>query len=225
MRDEEIIVVRTISYFSSLTEEDSDDLFKGAYLQLLPKHIELATQGDPAEFLHIIVEGSVELSGIFNDRETTVFIQRPISTFNLSAVLNDSEYKMSARTLDKAKVLMIPAENVRHLVDGNHDFANAMVKELAKRYSLAISALKEQKLCSGVERLAIYLLREHSQTNGGDQIELTQEKRALAGLLGITPEYLSRAFNTLMDHGVEVQGNKIKLKNLDELNRLAGSGF
>ena len=46
-------------------------------------------------------------------------------------------------------------------------------------------------------------------------------ERKLAALLGMTPEYLSRAFTTLKDYGVEVTGGKIHLKNLDALIDLA----
>ncbi len=221
MRDEDINVVRGISYFSTVTEKDFVDLLKGAYLQRLPANIRVATKGDPADFLIIVEDGTVELSSDFNGRETTMFILNPVSTFNLTAVLTDSVYKMSARTLDKARILMIPAGNVRYLLNVDHNFTIAMVEELSNRYGQAISALKEQKLLSGVERLANYLLRLHDQTNGSGQVELTGEKRSLAALLGITPEYLSRAFNTLMDYGVEVQGSTIQLTNLDELKRLA----
>ena len=221
MRDEDIDIVRRISYFSKVTEENFVDLLKGAYLQRLPANIVVATQGDPADFLSVIDDGTVELSSVFNGRETTMFILNPVSTFNLSAVLTDSVYKMSARTLDKAKILMIPAENVRNLLNEDHNFTLAMVEELSKRYGHAIVALNEQKLLSGVERLASYLLRLHDQTSGSGQVKLTEEKRSLAALLGITPEYLSRAFKILMGYGVEVQGSTIHLKNLDQLNRLA----
>jgi len=221
MRDEDIDIVRGISYFSKVTEENFIDLLNGAYLQRLPANIVVATQGDPADFLSVIEDGTVELSSVFNGRETTMFILDPVATFNLSAVLTDSVYKMSARTLDKARILMIPAENVRKLLNEDHNFTLAMVEELSKRYGHAIVALNEQKLLSGVERLASYLLRMHDQTNGNGQVKLTEEKRSLAALLGITPEYLSRAFNILMDYGVEVQGSTILLKNLDQLNQLA----
>jgi len=221
MRDEDIDVVRGISYFSTVTEENFVDLLKGAYLQRLPASFKVATKGDPADFLSIIEDGTIELSSDFNGRETTLFILDAVSTFNLSAVLTDSVYKMSARTLDKARILMIPAENVRNLLNDDHNFTLAMVGELSNRYGQAISALKEQKLLSGVERLANYLLRLHDQTNDKGQVELTGEKRSLAALLGITPEYLSRAFNTLMDYGIEVSGSTIQFTNLDKLKRLA----
>jgi CRP/FNR family transcriptional activator FtrB len=221
MHDDDALVVRGISLFSTLSDKHFDDLFKMAYLQRFPEHVQLITEGDPAEFLHIIVEGTVELIGSSNDRETTMFVLRPVSTFNLSAVLEDSVYLMSARTKDRAKVLMIPAENVRKAMEVDSAFAQAMVMELAKRYRVVIRAFKEHRLRSGVERLANYLLRANEQASGKGQIELTEDKRTLAAILGMTPEYLSRAFSTLGKYGVKVNGNKISLTNLDDLTHLA----
>lgn len=221
MRDDDILVVRGLSLFSTMSDEHFDELFQTAYLQRFPAHVQLITEGDPADFLHILVEGAVELFGSSGDRETTMFVLRPVSTYNLSSVLDNTVYLMSARTLDRAKILMIPALNMRKVMAADPFFANAMVKELAKRYRGVIRAFKEQRLRSGVERLANYLLRANKQAPRGGQIVLTENKRKLAALLGMTPEYLSRAFTTLRDYGVVVQGNRIKLKNLDALNQLA----
>ena len=146
MRDEDIRLVREISFFSTMSDEHFDDLFKMAYLQRFPEQVQLVTEGDSAEFLHVVIEGTVELFGSSNDRETTMFLLRPVTTFNLSAVLNDTVYLMSARTLDKAKVLMIPAENVRNLMQLDPVFAREMAAELSKRYRMVLKILKEQKL-------------------------------------------------------------------------------
>ncbi len=221
MRAEDVQIAREVSLFSTMSDEHFDDLLQMAYLQRFPGQIQLITEGEPADFLYIVVEGRVELFGSANDRETSMFVHRAVSAFNLSSVLEDSDYLMSARTLDKAKILMIPAQNVRKVMAADPAFLQAMVMELALRYGVVISAFKEQKLRTGVERLANYLIRAKNQTPRGRKIELTEDKRTLAALLGMTPEYLSRAFNTLRKYGVEVQGSRISLTNLKALKQLA----
>jgi CRP/FNR family transcriptional activator FtrB len=221
MREDDIHVVREISLFSTMSDKHFDDLFKMAYLQRFPAHVQLITEGDPADFLHILVEGAVELYGSSGKRETTMFVLRPVSSYNLSAVLEDAVYLMSARTLDKARILMIPANCMREVMAVDSAFAHAMVKELAKRYRVVIRAFKEQRLRTGVERLANYLLRANEQTSKRGHIKLTEDKRKLAALLGMTPESLSRAFSTLRSFGVEVKGSNISLKNLDALSHIA----
>jgi CRP/FNR family transcriptional activator FtrB len=221
MRSDDVLVVRRISLFSTLSDKHFDDLLQMAYLQSFPTNVQLTTEGDSAEFLHVIVQGTVELFSNSNDRETTMFVLKPVSTFNLSAVLEDAVYLMSARTKDSAKVLMIPAENVRKVMEADSVFAHAMVAELAKRYRVVIRSLKEHRLRSGLERLANYLLRMNERTPRMGHIELTEDKRDLAARLGMTPEYLSRAFVKLKKYGVEVNGRKICLTNLNDLKHLA----
>lgn len=50
---------------------------------------------------------------------------------------------------------------------------------------------------------------------------LPVDKRALAALLGMTPENLSRAFGNLDPYGVAVDGPKIALSKLADLRVLA----
>ena len=92
MRDEDILVVRGISLFSTMCDKHFDDLLQVVYLQSFPMQVQLITEGDPADFLHILLEGTVELFGSSNDRETTMFVRKPVCTFNLSAILEDAIY-------------------------------------------------------------------------------------------------------------------------------------
>jgi CRP/FNR family transcriptional activator FtrB len=221
MKNVDIPVIRRIPLFSKLSDDHFDLLFKMAYLQQIPPHVELMTEGDSADYLHIVLEGTVELFARSNDRETTMFVLRATSVYNLSAVLEGAVYLMSVRTLGQARILMIPATNVSELMDIDPGFAHTMVTELAKRYCTVIKAFKELRLRSGIERLASYLLCANDQAPKQGQIELTEEKRTLAALLAMTPEYLSRALTSLGDCGVEVHGSKIILNDIDALNRLA----
>jgi CRP/FNR family transcriptional activator FtrB len=221
MHTDDMSVVREISLFAGMTDEHFDEVLQTAYLKTFPARVQLIEEGAPADFLYVIVEGTVEMYSKLNDRETTMLVLRPSSTFILAAVLKDAVYLMSARTLDSTRVLMIPAKNVREVMEIDPAFARAMVTELAKGYRSVIRAFKEQKLRSGLERLANYLIRMNAQMSGRGQVELSEDKRTLAALLGLTPEYLSRAFKKLGEYGVEVNGSKIRLTNLRVLKRLA----
>jgi len=223
MRNEHYLIAHTIPIFSTLGEREFECLLNMTYLQSFPAGTQLIEEGDPSEFLHIILKGVIELFCSSNNRETTMFVLRPVSTFNLSAVLENTSYSMSARTLVKSKVLMVPAENMRKVIEVNAAFAHAMVSELAKRYRSLINAFREQRLLSSAERLANYLLRASEETSVGLQVKLTENRRTLAALLGMSPEHLSRAFNKLKDYGVEAKGGKIILANLKELKQFSES--
>ena len=183
--------------------------------------MELIREGELPDFLHIVVEGTVELYGTSEDRETALAILRPHATFILAAVVRDEVYLTSARTLEATKILMIPAGAVRTVFDKDAAFARATVRELASRYRDLVRDLKSNKLRTSLERLANYVLRLQPRRGAKPSFDLPIEKRTLASYLDMAPEHLSRAFAQLGEHGVVVSGQRVTIKDKVRLQRFA----
>lgn len=213
--------IRKLDLFSEMSDENFQSLMHASYLQTFPPQIELITEGDASDFLHVVVDGSVELFARWNNRETSVAIIRPISTFILAATLRNAPNLMSARTLEKSRVVLIPSEDVRRIFDVDNNFARAIVCELASGYRASIKKTKDLKLRTSLERLANYLLRQQTREGGGSEFELQTEKKRLASYLNMTPENLSRAFKALKPYGVDVDGSKITISDKTDLERFA----
>ncbi len=221
MRAEDVPVVRKLALFANMEEAHFASLINAAYLQRFPPQVQLITEGETADFLYVVVEGQIELFGEANRRETTLDIVQPVETFVLAAVLTDRVYLMSGRTLEPSRLLMIPAEDIRSMMGQDAAFARAIVREIAIRDRSMVRALKNQKLRTGVERLANYVLSQHAAQGGNGSLTLPIDKRVLASLLGMTPENLSRAFGTLAPYGVAVDGPTIRLTKIKDLQTLA----
>lgn len=221
MRPDDLPVIRELELFAGMAEDNFEEIMQAAYLQRFPPQVELIAEGDAADFLHVVVEGSVELFAHDNGRETTLAIIQPVATFILAAVLRDAPHLMSARTLAPSRILMIPSENARAVFERDAEFARSVVQELSIRYRDMVKSLKNQKLRTSVERLANYLLQEYEQQGTTGVVNLAIDKKTLAALLGMTPENLSRAFNTLAPYGVIVDGAKISLTKVPDLRVLA----
>ena len=221
MRPENRNQVKELSLFRGMSDDAFDRLLAGSYFQRFPAHVVLIREGDPADFLHIVVDGGVELFSNWRDHESTISVARPVSTFILAAVIKDAPYLMSARTLGASSILMIPSENIRAAMTADSAFSLAMVEELAACFREIVKAQKNLKLRSGVERLANCLLQLDDQQRRSGRIVLPFEKKLLASLLNMTPENLSRAFATLKPYGVAVSNAEIVLNNPDDLRRFA----
>ena len=204
-----------------MSEEHFAELLAAAFLQRFPQHVKLIAEGDLPDFLHIVVEGSVELFASHDGRETTIEILRPVTTFILAAVIRDEPYLKSARTLTPAQVLMIPAPTVRDVFGRDAAFARAIVNELAERYRGVVRALKNEKLRTGAERLANWILRAEAEQGGRGLIEIDFDKRVLASRLGMTPENLSRNLALLAKHGVKSTGREFAIDDRAALERFA----
>jgi CRP/FNR family transcriptional regulator, transcriptional activator FtrB len=213
--------VRNLSLFNGMADAHFSTLMRGAYVQNFPPQVELITEGEPSDFLHVVLSGSVDLFAQWNGRETSLATVRPISSFILAATIKNAPYLMSARTLEKSRIVLIPSQDVRAIFDVDGNFARAIVTELAQCYRAVIKAQKDLKLRSSLERLANYLLRQQKRVGGGAAFELEFEKRRLASVLSMTPENLSRAFKGLQPYGVTVDGNRIMIGDQADLERFA----
>ena len=164
-----------------MSEANFDELVSAAFLQRFPQHVTLINEGGMPDFLHIVVEGSVELYGVHDHHETTLDIMRPVSTFILAAVIRDDVYLKSARTLTPSQILMIPAQTVRDVFDRDHAFARAIVNELAERYRSVVRSLKNEKLRTSAERLANWILQRRCPAGPSAQ-HRTGVRKAHAGI-------------------------------------------
>ena len=204
-----------------MAEEAFVRLLRGAYLQTFPPAIELIREGDPCDFLHVVLDGSVELFATWNRRETTMATLRPVSTFILAATIRDAPYLMSARTLERSRVALLPSQDVRAVFDADGTFARAVVVELASCYRGVIKHMKDLKLRTSIERLANYLLRLQASAEAAHELDLGIEKRRLASFLGMTPENLSRAIKALRPYGLIIDGSRVAIGDRAALERLA----
>lgn len=208
--------IRGLGLFAEMEQVNFDSLMRGSYVQNFPPRIDLITEGDPPDFLHVVLSGSVDLFASWNGRETSMATVRPVSTFILAATIRDAPYLMSARTLEKSRIALLPSQDVRAIFDNDSAFARAMVTELAQCYRAVVKNTKDLKLRTSLERLANYLLRQHLRTESAE-FDLRMEKRQLASFLGMTPENLSRAFKGLEPYGVKVAGNRITIGDPGDL--------
>lgn len=209
--------IRSNRLFASVADDPFARLVRGAYVQNFPPHTELITEGEAADFLHVVSSGCVELFSTWQGRETSMSFPCENATFILAATIKDRPYLMSARTLSKSRIIMIPSVDIRRAFETDAGFAKSIVSELASCYRDTVKITKNIKLRTSTERLANYIVSTGAEQGGEDHFVLDIEKRRIASFLGMTPENLSRAFAGLRKHGVSVDGQRIHVKDADAL--------
>lgn len=221
MRDTDADIVRALPLFCDMEPANFATLIGAGYLQRFPHRVELIHEGHRPDFLHVLVEGSVEFSSSSRGRETTLSLLAPPAAFILAAVVLDQLYLKSAHTVDKSLVVLIPAAAVREVFSKDPAFARAVVNELALRYRAIVKDLKNQRLRTGLERLANWMLAYNERIGRPGRFKLPMDKRVLASLLGMRPENLSRSFAELAEHGLEVRGSSVEIADIARLRELA----
>jgi CRP/FNR family transcriptional activator FtrB len=217
MRESDLDALRELHLFRKMSLRQLERLTRPASLQRYPQNTHLIAEGEKPDFLHVLVEGCVELFASHNGRHTTIDIIRPTTTFILAAAILDQPYLKSAKTLLESRVLLLPAEAVRAVFKEDPHFAYAAIAELAERYRGITKLLKDQKLRNTPERLANWLLKTEAKQGGKGVVTLDFEKKTLASLLGTTAENLSRALAQLELVGIETTGRIITITNREAL--------
>ena len=213
--------IARLPLFREMAESQRDSVLAASYLEVFPPQLTVFEAGQSADFLHVLVDGLVELFVGGNGRDTTMRIVEPVSSFILAAALTDMPYLMSARTLASSRILLIPASQLRRAIGKDSALMQAAMHELALWSRDLVRALTDMKVRQSAERLGNYLLEYSSRSGNREKFELRGEKRLLASLLGMTPENLSRAFGTLKNHGVALDGAQVTIENLERLRLFA----
>lgn len=218
MRSEDMEQLRQTALFADLSNDDILRLTRGALVQTLPKGAELLHRGDAPDFLHVILSGRVALTGNLNgSTEVVVDFFGAGDTVIAAAVLLGAPYLMSARTVSDSRILILPADGFRQRLCDDAKLAHATSLMLARYWRRLVRQIMELKLRSAAERLAAYLLSLTPETDGAAVITLGEERRLIAGRLGITPESLSRAFGALKNEGVTGRGAVVKIADVARL--------
>jgi CRP/FNR family transcriptional activator FtrB len=96
-----------------------------------------------------------------------------------------------------------------------------VVTELAQRYRGLVKDLKNQRLRTGIERLANWILAHNEKIGRPGSFRLPIEKKALANLLDMRPENLSRSFAELTKLGVRIDGAAVTIVDIATLTEFA----
>ena len=214
-------VVRSLRLFNQADAPNLSALADVAVLLCLPPHAVLLKEGEQPEFLHVVLEGSVELFACSNDREVSMNVIRAGRALMPEAVVRNWLYLASARILEATRLVAISAETVRNIFERDQVFARAMANEIADSCSEIFDEFRNQKLRTSIERFAWWIVRTNTRYGSSGKFRIPYDRRTLASLLAMTPENLSRSIRTLIDYGVTVRGREVILTDPSALIRLA----
>ncbi|MEJ6479161.1 MAG: hypothetical protein QNL92_10830 [Octadecabacter sp.] len=60
--------LQSLKLFAGMEQDSFDALMRGAYVQNFPPRIDLISEGDAPDFLHVVLTGSVDLYCSWNGR-------------------------------------------------------------------------------------------------------------------------------------------------------------
>jgi CRP/FNR family transcriptional regulator, transcriptional activator FtrB len=221
LRPQELTQLKALPLFAEMEAAAFAALLDAALLQQFPAGVVLIHEGEPAGFLHVLLDGLVEIFTEQSGDEWGISLISPVTTFILAAVVSEQPYLNSARTLAESRVLLIPAPRVRAIFDQDVAFARVVARELALAYRASVKKMKGHMARSSIERLANWILAEASRDQSQANIVIPFDRGTLASHIGTTRENLSRNLALLTEHGVRIRGREIVIDRKQQLEAFA----
>jgi CRP/FNR family transcriptional regulator, nitrogen fixation regulation protein len=183
------------------------------------RNAEIYGEGEPAEYLYKVIEGTVRTSKVLADG------RRQIGGFYLSGDVfgleSGDEHAFSAEAITDAKVLVTKRSVLIALADRDHDVA----RQLWTLTGCELNRVQDHILLlikSAQERVAAFLLEMAARVPSGNAVDLPMSRQDIADYLGLTIETVSRTL-THLEHlcAIELPSSRhIVLRNRSALTRL-----
>lgn len=224
MRSEDRQLLRETGLLAKLSPQQFERIAAGIVVHGLPRGTLVCRQGERPEFLYLILSGRIALLGESTGKpETVVEFFDAGDVFVAAAVILDAPLLMSARVVRDARIALLPADAFRRLIAQEPELALAMVHQFAHYWRKLIRQIKDLKLKSAAERLAVFLIALAPRKGGPASVTLAQERKLIAAHIGVTPESLSRAFVALRAVGVGGRGRKVTIDDVARLRAFCGA--
>lgn len=143
--------------------------------------------------------------------------------FEVSTVVTKQRSMISIITREPAETIAITGEVFLKAIREDPAVCNAALMHASQINMLMIERLLDQKLLTAEQRLAQWVLLEIERNGDAESFTIAFSKRALAYELGMSPANLSRLFNVIRDHGVDLDGKTMRIRDIDKLTALADS--
>ncbi|NDV27758.1 Crp/Fnr family transcriptional regulator [Desulfovibrio sp. JC010] len=208
--------------FAKLQEEQLERISRHGAVNEIPRKAVFFSEDNSSKGLHILLSGKVKLFKISDDgKEQTIFVFGPGEPFCLCSVFSDGVLPANMSALEDSRVLYIKPAEYEKLVQEDPTILMHMMRVMSRRLKDAMEMIDSLSLKQVPSRLAAYFLTR--EKNG--LVEMDISYRELSKIIGITPEALSRTMKKMAAGGlINVEGNEIKINDLEELSRCSEGG-
>lgn len=212
------ILVRTPFMTALGGGESLVKMLNAATVVSMPARHVVFREGAPADNFFCVLGGYVRLYRLNKEgREADIRICGPGDTFAECLIFGDDVYRFNAQAAENATLARFDTRAVRLLAEQEPDIAKAIMACLSHHLLSTMDCVANDRLHTAQQRVAEYLLKNCPVDGGSTSLRLPFQKSLLAGMLGLAPEALSRAFSSLRRIGVTVRGRIVQIGDVSAL--------
>ncbi len=210
--------------FKGLSVDTLNMLFADDVVHFFKRGSLIYAEGDFARGCYFVFSGILKIFKTGTEGKGQIIrFSKSGDLIGFRSVLSQERLCTSAKVIDDAVVCFISANNLTSLIRENSDFALQLMKVTCAELGEANNYITDIAQKTVRERLAEVLLHLENtfglDREGVLQINLTREE--LANMVGTATESVIRMLSEFKaDRYIELQGRKIKLLQIDKLQKL-----
>ncbi|MBW2363908.1 MAG: Crp/Fnr family transcriptional regulator [Deltaproteobacteria bacterium] len=219
-------IISNTPLFSSLTEDQMQDLSQISIQKRFKKGETIYFEGDEGNGFYIVIDGNVKIFKLsIEGKEHILHFFGPGEPIGEVPVFSGQRFPANAEAVESTHLLFFPRTSFIDLISKNPSLSINMLAVLSKRLKEFTVQIENLSLKEVPARLASYLILLSKEQGTGKIIKLSTSKGQLASLLGTIPETLSRIFSKMAGLGyIKVDGRDITLLDPDGLEDLSQHG-
>ncbi len=213
--------------FKKLTQEQVDYLTVNKTCNTVKRGTVLYQEGHRISGIYCVSKGILKIYKTGTEgKEQIIKFAKKGDVVGYRSVIISEPACTSVKVLEDAVLCYIPHQDFYHLLKDNSEFAVEMLQIACKELGEANDYLTDIAQKSVKERLAEILLHLHEEfgVNDDEIINITLTREELANIIGTATESVIRLLSEFKSDGLlELQGRKIKLKDLVRLKKISNT--
>ena len=220
--------LRRLPLFANASDATIHDLLAFAPVATIGRNQFAVREGATPNSLLAVVSGRFALmTQVAGEQPEVLAMVGRGELIMAAAAIAATSYPLTARAVEEARVASFPLATLWSAADRDHGFSADLARIACTEWRTIVSQLKDYRLRSAPQRFAAYLVRLATANgqphNGAAEVELIDDRKTLASLLGMTPENLSRTIAQFRERGVTVTGRTVTIADLAGLADFAGA--
>lgn len=210
--------------FKYLINEQLEVLWSNIEVLELDKNIVVYTEGSRPKGVYLVKKGILKIYKTNNEgKEHIIRFAKPNDIIGFRSVISDEPYCTSAKTLEPAVLVFVPASIFISFLKENNLFSLQLVKLSCKELGESNQFITDLALKSLKERLAevLLILYNNFGTDKDNFLRITLTREDIANMVGTATESIIRQLAELKKENIiDLVGKKIKILDLKKLENL-----
>lgn len=212
-------LIASLPLFSGLCSESRNNLLRHARVLDFAKGSLLFLEGTPANRLYLVLEGWIKIAKNTEDGKETILQMLGAGDMVLaSTVFLNGSFPYIGEIAEHARVLSIPALDLRAQIKQDEQLAGNFLTLMAKRSHNLVREIEDSRLKTAEERIGFFLLRHFlDQGRGSCRIELPYDKSLIAAQLNMRRETFSRVLQRMKRRGFAIDKHAVVMPDFQAL--------